>query len=122
MSIHLCEDSSLLNNHQNSNLLADEQDTPNKNRPDYKIDIYEAYGYSYTNVYDEIKSSKNISLTLLVNAFYRVTIFSNDAIDKFNLRTVIGFQAAGPSITWLAMNLAFEKMYTFTEIVSMDIP
>jgi hypothetical protein len=76
-----------------SKLIADEQDTLNKNRSDYKVNVYEAYNYSYTNVYGEIKPSKDGSPPLLVNDLYRVAIFSKDAVDKFNLKTVFGFQA-----------------------------
>lgn len=84
-------------NYDSSNLVADEQDTGNKNRPDYKVDIYNAYHYAYSNVYGEIKPNKNITPTLLVNDFYRVAIFCKDAIDQFNLNNVIGFQVAGNS-------------------------
>lgn len=78
-----------------SNILADEQKTSNKCRPDYKVDIYEAYQYTYTNVYGEIKPTKDISPTLLINDFYRIAIFCKDALDSFKIEHSIGFQVAG---------------------------
>ncbi|CAO3694726.1 unnamed protein product [Rhizopus stolonifer] len=75
-----------------SNIIPDEHKT---HRPDYKIDIYEAYQYAYTNLYGEIKPSKDISPTLLVNDFYRVAIFCKDAMDRFNLENALGFHFAG---------------------------
>ncbi|KAG0169398.1 hypothetical protein DFQ30_003671 [Apophysomyces sp. BC1015] len=104
------------------NTVADENATINNNRPDYKVDVYEAYEYAYTNVYGEIKPTKNISSSLLVNDFCRVAIFCNDACDELKLDHIIGFQVAGPSITWFGMHLQQDQLYTFTEIAAIDIP
>jgi hypothetical protein len=76
-----------------SNIIPDEHET---HQPDYKIDIYEAYQYAYTNVFREIKPSKDISATRLIKDFYRVAIFCKDAVeDQFNLENVLGFHFAG---------------------------
>ncbi|KAI9005455.1 hypothetical protein CLU79DRAFT_713151, partial [Phycomyces nitens] len=105
-----------------SNVVADENATINNNRPDYKVDIYEAYEYAYTNVYGEIKPTKNTSSLLLVNYFCRVAIFCKDACDEKELDHTIGFQVAGPTITWFGMHLQHDQLYTFTEIAAIDIP
>lgn len=78
-----------------SNVVADEHEAANNNRPDYKVDVYDAYQYAYTNVYGEVKSAKNVSLPLLAHDFCRVAIFCKDACDKLKLGHVIGFQAIG---------------------------
>lgn len=75
--------------------MADENATINNNRPDYKVDVYEAYEYAYTNVYGEIKPTKNISSSLLVNNFFRVAIFCKDTCDELKLDHVIDFQVPG---------------------------
>ncbi|CAO3613230.1 unnamed protein product [Cunninghamella echinulata] len=103
-----------------SNLIMDEESS-NKNRPDYKVDIYESYNYAYTTVIGEIKSSI-CSSSLLINDFYRIGIYCKEAIDKHNLDTVLGFQAAGPSITWFGMNMNHKNLYIFNEITSIKIP
>ncbi|KAG1441975.1 hypothetical protein G6F46_013188 [Rhizopus delemar] len=100
-----------------SNVVADEHETANNNRPDYKVDVYDAYQYAYTNVYGEVKSAKNVSLPLLAHDFCRVAIFCKDACDKLKLGHVIG-----PSIIWFVMQLGYDKIYTFTEIAAIDIP
>lgn len=78
-----------------SNLVPDEQSESNVNRPDYKVDVYQAYKYLYTNVYGEIKASKSISSSLLANDFCRITIFCKDALDQQKLNHTIGFQVTG---------------------------
>ncbi|KAL7317721.1 hypothetical protein PS15m_004036 [Mucor circinelloides] len=49
-------------------------------------------------------------------------MFCKDAIDNFNLSSSIGFQVVGKAITFFAMNLQHKHLYTFTEIVSLEIP
>ncbi|KAL1929534.1 hypothetical protein VTP01DRAFT_1672 [Rhizomucor pusillus] len=90
-----------------SNIVADENATISNNRPDYKVDVYEAYEYAYTNVYGEIKLSKNISSSLLVNDFCRVAISCKDACDELKMLLVSKLQ---------------DQLYTFTEIAAIDIP
>ncbi|ORX43203.1 hypothetical protein DM01DRAFT_318275 [Hesseltinella vesiculosa] len=105
-----------------SNFVADEHETANNNRPDYKVDVYNAYQYAYTNVYGEVKPSKNISSSLLAHDFCRVAVFCKDACDQLKLDHVIGFQVTGPTIIWFVMHLKYDKVYTFTEITAIDIP
>jgi hypothetical protein len=105
-----------------SNVVADENKDTN-NRPDYKVDIYaQEYRYSYTNAYGEIKPSSNVSPTLLVNDFYRLAIFSKDAIDAFNLNQVLSFQVIGSCITFFSMSLSYHHLYTYTELARLHIP
>ncbi|KAG0927098.1 hypothetical protein G6F57_014233 [Rhizopus arrhizus] len=78
-----------------SNLVPDEQSESNVNRPDYKVDVYQAYKYLYTNVYGEIKASKSISSSLLANDFCRIAVFCKDALDQQKLNHTIGFQVTG---------------------------
>ncbi|KAG0758214.1 hypothetical protein G6F57_010011 [Rhizopus arrhizus] len=49
------------------------------------------------------------------------TRLCKDAIDNFNLSTTIGFQVVGKTIAFFAMNLQYKHLYTFTEIVSLEI-
>ncbi|KAG0800416.1 hypothetical protein G6F22_002256 [Rhizopus arrhizus] len=105
-----------------SNLVPDEQSESNVNRPDYKVDVYQAYKYLYTNVYGEIKASKSISSSLLANDFCRIAIFCKDALDQQKLNHTIGFQVTGTSVAWYAMYLMSNQLYTFTELASFNIP
>lgn len=66
-------------------------------RPDYKVDMYRSYEYQYTNVYDEIKASKDIETGHLDLDFHHVVTFCKNSIDKSSLDTSIGFQVAGKS-------------------------
>ncbi|KAG1646691.1 hypothetical protein G6F44_000566 [Rhizopus delemar] len=79
-----------------SNLVEELENRYNK-RPDYKVDMYRSYEYQYTNVYDEIKASKDIETGHLDLDFHHVVTFCKNSIDKSSLDTSIGFQVAGKS-------------------------
>ncbi|KAG1057616.1 hypothetical protein G6F43_000566 [Rhizopus delemar] len=102
--------------------MVDEQTSTNTRRPDYKTDVFESYEFAYTTTLGEIKANKDVSLADKVTDFHRIAIFCKDAIDNFNLSTTIGFQVVGKTITFFAMSLQYKHLYTFTEIVSLEIP
>ncbi|KAG0940447.1 hypothetical protein G6F57_008442 [Rhizopus arrhizus] len=106
-----------------SNIVPEEFDDA-VDRPDYKIDVYASSGYrfSYTNAYGEVKKSSNVSVTLLAKDFYRLCIFSKEAIDRYNLRNVLSFQVTANSVTFFTMQLEFPFLYTITELVRLRIP
>ncbi|KAI8394038.1 uncharacterized protein BYT42DRAFT_487579 [Radiomyces spectabilis] len=106
-----------------SNIIPDEFDEA-VDRPDYKIDVYASSGYqfSYTNAYGEVKKHGNVSQTLLVKDFYRLCIFSKEAIDRYNLRNVLFFQVTGNSVTFFSMHLEFSNLYTVTELARLRVP
>ncbi|KAI9484770.1 hypothetical protein BDB00DRAFT_878486 [Zychaea mexicana] len=106
-----------------SNIVPEEFDDA-VNRPDYKIDVYVSSGYwfSYTNAYGEVKKSRNVSVTLLAKGFYRLCIFSKEAIDRYNLRNVLSFQVTANSVKFFTMQLEFPFLYTVTELVRLHIP
>ncbi|PHZ09879.1 uncharacterized protein RHIMIDRAFT_293860 [Rhizopus microsporus ATCC 52813] len=106
-----------------SNIIPEEFDDA-VDRPDYKIDVYASSGYrfSYTNAYGEVKKSSNVSVTLLAKDFYRLCIFSKEAIDQYNLRNVLSFQVTANSVTFFTMQLEFPFLYTVTELVRLRIP
>ncbi|CAO3597009.1 unnamed protein product [Absidia cylindrospora] len=106
-----------------SNIVPDEFDDA-VDRPDYKIDVYDSSGYrfSYTNAYGEVKKSSNVSVTLLAKDFYRLCTFSKEAIDLYNLKNVLSFQVIGNTVTFFAMKLEFNNLYTITELVRFKIP
>ncbi|KAL0091825.1 hypothetical protein J3Q64DRAFT_1813304 [Phycomyces blakesleeanus] len=72
-----------------SNIVLEEFDNA-VDRPDcdYKIDVYASSGYRllYTSAYGEVKNSSSVSVTLLANDFYRLCIFSKEAIELVRLR------------------------------------
>ncbi|KAG1053395.1 hypothetical protein G6F43_004516 [Rhizopus delemar] len=61
--------------HCSNSLIYGHADTENSNRPDYKIDIYEAYECSYTSVFGEAKTSKKTPPIQLAYDFCRCAIF-----------------------------------------------
>ncbi|ORZ12399.1 hypothetical protein BCR42DRAFT_420540 [Absidia repens] len=79
-------------------------------RPDYETDIF-GYRFSYTSAFGEVKKSSNISLTLLVKDFYRLCIFSKEAIDRYNLRYALFFQVTANSVTFFTMQWEFPSIY-----------
>ncbi|KAG0958445.1 hypothetical protein G6F31_012345 [Rhizopus arrhizus] len=79
--------------HCSNSLVHGHADTENSNCPDYKIDIYEAYEYAYTNVFGEVKTSKKTSHIQLAYDFCRCAIFFKDAIDSHNLSASLGLQS-----------------------------
>ncbi|KAL0090249.1 hypothetical protein J3Q64DRAFT_1813590 [Phycomyces blakesleeanus] len=105
-----------------SNIVPEEFDDA-VNRPDYKIDVYAYSGYrfSYTNAYGDVKKSRNVSVTLLAKDFYRLCIFSKEAIDRYNLINVLSFQVTANSVTFFAMQLKSPFLYTVTELVRFCI-
>ncbi|KAI8970383.1 hypothetical protein BDF20DRAFT_916195 [Mycotypha africana] len=106
-----------------SNIIPEEFDDT-IDRPDYKIDVYASSGYrfSYTNAYGEVKKSNNVSVTLLAKDFYRLCIFSKEAIDRYNLRNVLTFQVTGNSLRFLTLQLEFSFLYTVTELARLRNP
>ncbi|KAI7864812.1 hypothetical protein BDF14DRAFT_1883962 [Spinellus fusiger] len=69
----------------------------NKNidkRPDYQIDIYDQYCFSYTTGIGEIKV-KNATNRLKVIDFYRLATLAKETLRNNNLNGVICFQAIG---------------------------
>ncbi|CAO3684191.1 unnamed protein product, partial [Rhizopus stolonifer] len=84
-----------------SNTVPDEK-SDNDNRPDYKPTV-------------------NMFPTLVVNNFYRLTIFTKDALDIFHLRQSLAFHAIEKTIAFFVMSLSHPQLYTFTELVRIQI-
>ncbi|KAI9485360.1 MAG: hypothetical protein EXX96DRAFT_624838 [Benjaminiella poitrasii] len=106
-----------------SNIVSEEIDDA-VDRPDYNVDVYASSGYrfSYTNAYGEIKKSSNVSVTLLAKDFYRLCIFSKEAIDLYNPKNVLFFQVTSNSVTFFTTQLEYPFLYTVTELVRLGIP
>lgn len=106
-----------------SNTVPDER-PGSGNRPDYKVDIYTpGYKYNYTNMYGEMKPTVSMSPTLIVNDFYRLAIFTKNALDIiFYLRQSLALQAIGKTITLFVMSHSHPQLYTFTKLTRIQIP
>ncbi|KAI7870626.1 hypothetical protein BDF14DRAFT_1720561, partial [Spinellus fusiger] len=92
----------------------------NKNidkRPDYQIDIYDQYCFSYTTGIGEIKV-KNATNRLKVIDFYRLATLAKETLRNNNLNGVICFQAISGTLHFLYMS---EKcgIWTFLELPSV---
>ncbi|KAI7868471.1 hypothetical protein BDF14DRAFT_1724538, partial [Spinellus fusiger] len=99
-----------------SNFKPSKQTNDSTNRPAYVVDVYEQYDFSYSNVFGEVKAYEDIPAKSLVYDFYRTAVFCKDAIEKFQLKSTLGFQAVGKNISFFVMSLHFNKLYTFTEL------
>lgn len=62
--------------YNSSNLMVNEHDKENKNRPDYKVDIYKAYEYAYTNVYGKLNRQKTFHSHYLLTIFTELQFFA----------------------------------------------
>ncbi|EIE84086.1 hypothetical protein RO3G_08791 [Rhizopus delemar RA 99-880] len=54
--------------------------------------------------------------------FYRLCIFSKEAIDRYSLRNTISFQVTASSVQFFTMQLEFPFLYTVTELARLRIP
>jgi hypothetical protein len=103
-----------------SNIIPDNSTDVNR-RPDYEVTVFEQYQPSYRTCYGEIKGEE-FSGTSSVMDFYRLGVFAKLEIVASNLTGMLCFQALGPSVTFYTMVHPCSSIFTFVELVTINIP
>ncbi|RCH94312.1 hypothetical protein CU097_010970 [Rhizopus azygosporus] len=103
-----------------SNLIPD-NGTDVNHRPDYEVTVFEQCQPSYRTCYRELKGEK-FSDTSSIMGFYRLGIFAKLEIVASNLTGVLCFQALGSLITFYTMVHPCSSMFTFVELVTINMP
>ncbi|KAG1626075.1 hypothetical protein G6F44_012528 [Rhizopus delemar] len=104
--------------HCSNTRLIDNENTDK--RPDYQIDVYDQYCFSYTTSIGEIKI-KNTTNRLKIVDFYRLATLAKETSRKHNLNGVICFQAIGGTLHFFYMTEQC-GIWTFLELPSVTIP
>ncbi|ORE21896.1 hypothetical protein BCV71DRAFT_167615, partial [Rhizopus microsporus] len=85
---------------------------------DYAIDIYNNRTFAFSNRIGEIKLSNVVESGQQIE-FYRTAVFSKERLEK--LCVVINFYI-GSAVSFFGVNLFFDKLYTYTELESINFP